>query len=484
MNIKFLAFFLCAALALSSCKKGYLDINEVNPNQTQNPPINGLLAAVTYHTGINYFRAGDFTSYFVQYLASPNASGPSDVYENVDRSTFWFNPVSTPPPSVLPVNAYGGIYNVVKDGRVLQEKALAANAPEHAGVAKVTEAMNMSLIIDLFGDVPYSEAFDASNFTPGYDKAEDVFNRCLTLLDEAIVEFNKPNPTIKLDATSDMIHGGKVAAWIKTAYALRARLLNRLSELPSYNPAQILDAVSKAYAANADDAQITKFVARNPWGQVAYDQTQSLLNGWLSEQFVDALNGTTFGTTDPRLKFIATQAAGGVYKGTPNGKGRTGSGTQNQESYLSTTGFYSSPNAPLLLVTYAEMKFIEAEASFATDKARSYAAYLEGIKANMDKLSVPAAERDAYLSAPTVAVGTAAFTKDLIFKEKYVAMFLHPESWTDARRIEYQYKDFTLPVNALLPTFIRRVNYPTSEIGRNRENVPDVQLTDKLWWDK
>lgn len=484
MKIKFIPFFIFAALILGSCKKGYLDINEVNPNQTQNPPINGLLASVTYHTGVNYFRAGDFTSYFVQYLASPNASGPSDVYENVDRSAFWYNPVSTPPPSTLPVNAFGGVYNTVMDGRVLQEQATAANATEHLGVAKVMEAMNMSLIIDLFGDVPYSEAFNATNFTPKYDKAEDIFNRCLSLLDEAIVELGKPNPTLKLDAASDLIHGGKITAWIKTANAIKARLLNRLSELPSYNPTQILDALSKAYTSNADDAQVTKFVTRSPWGQVAYNQTQSLLDGWMSEQFIDALNGTTFGITDPRLKLIATPTSSGNYKGTANGKGRSGSGTNSQESYLSVNGFYSKPDAPLLVATYAEMKFIEAEATFATNKTRSYQAYIDGIKAHMDKLGVPAAERDTYLNNPAVAVGVNAFTKDLIYKEKYVAMFLHPEAWTDARRFEYQYKDFTLPVNALLPSFIRRANYPTSELSRNKGNVPNVAMTDKLWWDK
>jgi hypothetical protein len=102
----------------------------------------------------------------------------------------------------------------------------------------------------------------------------------------------------------------------------------------------------------------------------------------------------------------------------------------------------------------------------------------------MDKLGVPTAERDAYLNNPAVAVGANALTKNLIFKEKYVAMFLHPETWTDARRFEYGYKDFTLPVNTLLPSFIRRANYPTSELSRNTANVPNVALTDKLWWDK
>ena len=131
------------------------------------------------------------------------------------------------------------------------------------------------------------------------------------------------------------------------------------------------------------------------------------------------------------------------------------------------------------------MKFIEAEAKFATDKGGAYQAYLDGIKANMDKIGVPSGERDTYLADANVAVGVNAFTKDLIFKEKYVAMFLQPEAWTDARRYDYKYKDFTLPQNAVLSSFVRRVGYPSTEESRNASNVPQVTgLDQKLWWDK
>ncbi len=62
----------------------------------------------------------------------------------------------------------------------------------------------------------------------------------------------------------------------------------------------------------------------------------------------------------------------------------------------------------------------------------------------MDKLQVPAgAERTAYITA--ASVGAAALTRELIFREKYVATYLNPEAWNDARRFDYQYKDFTLP---------------------------------------
>lgn len=468
MKIKIATCSLLTVLLLGGCKKDFLDINQTNPNQTQDPPINGLMATVTYQTGLNVFRVANITAYYTQQLASPNASGGSDIYDNVDRSSVWYN-----------------VYNTINDGRKMQALAVQRNAFEHIGVAKVTEAMNMSMLIDLFGAAPYTQAWNPSNFFPTYTGAEVIFDSLVLLLDQAVLEFNKPNTGLKLDANSELVHNGNIAAWIRTAYALKARMLNRMSKSSTYNPTAILAALSNAYTSNTQDAQVTRFVQRSPWNQAAFNNTQLLLDAWMSEQFVQALDGTTFGVVDPRLKSITDTTRLGNYKGTPNGRGRTGTGTNREESYLSLNGFYSKSGAPLLLITFAELKFIEAEATFATDKARSYNAYLAGIGAHMDKLGVSAAEKAAYLNNPAVAVGVANFTKNLIFKEKYVAMFLMPEAWTDMRRHDYNYKDFTLPVNAVLPTFIRRVGYPTTETDRNGKNVPEVAaLTEKLYFDK
>ncbi len=100
-------------------------------------------------------------------------------------------------------------------------------------------------------------------------------------------------------------------------------------------------------------------------------------------------------------------------------------------------------------------------------------------------MGVATTARDTYVSNPIVSVGENNLTLSLIFKEKYVAMFLHPEAWVDARRFDYAYKDFSLPLGAALTTFIRRSAYPSIENSRNSGNVPSVSsLADKLWWDK
>lgn len=313
----------------------------------------------------------------------------------------------------------------------------------------------------------------------------------MALLDEAITELSKTNATVKLAAASDLLYGTNTANersnWLKMAYALKARLLNKISKSSSYNPTAVLDAVSKSFANNDEDARMQTFRERNPWATVALNNENQSLGGWLSEQLIDALNGTSHPVVDPRLAKITDKTVDGKYIGTVNGAGNRlpGANTRKDENYISRNSPWSGNTSPIFIVTYAELKFIEAEAAFDVDRTRSYAAYLAGIRANMDKFQVAAADKESYLAQPTVAVGAAALTKDLIFKEKYIATYLNPEAWNDARRFDYKYKDFSMPANAALPNYIRRLDYTQGERSKNGANVPtDVPRTTKLWWDQ
>jgi hypothetical protein len=456
------------ALTIAGCSK-YLDKLD-NPNLVTDPPLNGLLAEATFETGRDVFRMSDNVSYYVQYLASSTQGSDGDIYNEVDLSQTWTD-----------------IYFTMMNIKQMNDRAIEQGSTQHLGVGKILMAINLNLLINAFGDVPYTDALQGKQkLIPTFSDQAALHDTTIQLLNEGIAELQKTGSSAELDPASDVIHGGNAEAWIKTANALKARFLNQLSRKATYDETAIFDALSNAYSSNDDDAALTAFEGRSPWNQVAYNNTVLLLDGWLSTQFVDALNGTTFGVVDPRLPKIATLTQFGDYRGTPNGAGRIGTGTDDEESYLSLDGFYSKGGAPLLIVTYSEMKFIEAEAAFRSgDIHRAYEAYLEGIASHMDKLGVAAADRNVYINNPVVSVGEGNLTLDLIFKEKYVAMFLNPESWVDARRFDYQYKDFELPEGAAMNTFIRRIAYPTVEVSRNGANVPTVSgLDERLAFDK
>lgn len=468
--ISYISALTVTVVLLSSCEK-YLDINE-NPNAASKPPIKGLLANTTYGTGTNIFRISNFTSYYCQYLASPNTAGATDIYDNINESDAW-----------------KGIYDIMTDLYDMKQSAMEDQLNAYIGVSDILMALHLNTLTNVWGDVPYSESFlGVSNLVPKFDNQQSLFDTCISLLDKGIAALQQPGTADQLEAASDFIHKGNIDAWIKTAHVLKARMLNQLSKTSGYDANAVLTELQSGYEGNGDDAQITAYVEdvnNNPWGDVAIANAGLDLDGWLSSYFVDATNSATYGVFDPRLPLITQTNKDGLYVGTPNGKGRIGTGTEHDECYLDVDKWYSTATAPFQLVTYAESKFIEAEAQFrAGNGPDAYAAYIDGIKAHMEKLGVADTAIQRYTTDPTVAVGSGNITLALIMKEKYVACFLSPVTWDDMRRMDYAYKDFALPQNALLNTFIRRVNYPNIELTTNGKNAPSVALTDHLWWDQ
>jgi hypothetical protein len=463
-----LLLLFAGAIFVQGCGKDYFDLND-NPNQVTIPTLNTLLTTATHKTGINSYNVGGITSTYVQYLANPSASASSDIYQIVDYTGTW-----------------DALYYAMADITDLKKLATEKGASEYLGVANVLLSYHINLVSDLWGNAPLSNAFSNADLTPAYDTHESLYNAALGLLDQAIVELTKTDAVLKLTAASDLIHGGSRDKWLKTAQALKARMLIKVSKKSTYNATAVLTAVDNAYKSNADDAGMASFQLRNSWAQVSRNNASLTLGGWLSEQLIDHLNGTTYGVFDPRIRKITDPTVNNIFIGTVNGAGNRppGNNTVKDECYVSINSPWTGDASPLLIMTYAELKFIEAEAALATDPMRAYTAYLAGINANMDKLQVPAgAERADYITA--ASVGSAALTKELILKEKYVATYLNPEAWNDARRSDYGYKNFTLPQNAVLNTFIRRLDYPTGERSKNGKNVPQIgSLAEKLWWDQ
>ena len=454
-------------LSASACES-YLDVNE-NPNNPQDAPISGLMANSTYETSLNVYREGSAVSNYVQYLASPNPASSSDTMDPLNFSSMWFN-----------------LYNVMTDLYTMNEKAETEGALQYLGAGQVLMALNLGMTVDLFGDVPFSESFNFSTVTPAYDDDEALYANVMSLLDQGIANLNKESTSSIGD--DDFIYGGDIDSWLKFAYTLKARYMIHMKGDEGYNASEVLAAAAMGFTSNDDNAQVTFFEQRfNPWAQDAIDNANLLLTGWISEQFIEALDGTSYPTVDPRLALMVGTTDDGEFIGTVNGAGRGNAPEQGARSTLVEGLYYTSRQAPLLIATFAELKFIEAEAAFETDKAAAYEAYLAGIEAHMDMLQVKSEDKNAYLSHPSVSMGAAALTIDDIFKEKYVAMFLHPETWNDARRYDYGYKNMTLPANVnpdLGGEYIRRLAYPDSEVSRNGVNVPSVSLTDRIWWDQ
>ncbi|TDQ79940.1 SusD/RagB family nutrient-binding outer membrane lipoprotein [Sphingobacterium yanglingense] len=459
---------LCVGLSVSSCGD-YFKLDE-NPNLVTKPTINGLLTTATHKAGMNSYRAAYITTNYMQYTASVTPGSSSDNYEPTNPASAWDN-----------------LYYSLSDAYDLMKRSEEQQAPHHLGIGQALMAYQLGLVADFWGNAPYSEAFGkVKTLQPKYDTEEELYKAQVDLLDQAIANLKKPNTVLFSDG-SDLIHANNSEKWLKTAYALKARVLNKVSKKTVYDGKAILAAIDNAYKANSDDAGMATFKGINPWAQVATNNDNLNLDGWLSANFIDHLNGKTYGQEDPRIGFITEKSVvGNIYIGTRNGQGNTGSNTIKDECYISKKSPLTAPTSPVTIVSYAEIKMVEAEAALRLgEKKRAYAAYKEGIKAHFEKIGVQAAELTDYLSRSYVDVGENNLKLSDIFREKYTITYLNPEGWNDLRRNDYQLKDFQMPVNAKLPTFIRRLAYPSSERAENGKNVPEqVSLDTKLWWDK
>lgn len=463
-----LFFFISTFAFMTSCSD-FLNVNK-DPNNPVEAPLTGLMTNVTFETSQGVYSLGTVTSYYVQYLASPNPGSSTDIMEPVSYGDTWFT-----------------YYDLMTDLAVMQKQAKKQGATQYVGAAKILMALNLATLVDAWGDVPYSEAFFLETLKPAYDDDKALYDSVMVLLDEGIAALQKEGSSITI-GDDDFLYQGDIQKWVQFGYMLKARYLNHLSKQASYDPQAILAAVDKGFKSNADDAEIDYYEEQlNPWAVVAIDNAGLLLGGWLSEQTIKHFDGTTYGVVDPRIEAITDTNDAGDYLGTRNGAGRGDDPAAGVRCVLTTDTYYAARTAPILIATYAEQNFIEAEAAFRAGlTTRAYQAYLDGIEANMDKLGIDEAAKQAYLTNSAVAAGASNLTLDLIFKEKYAVMFLHPEAWVDARRYNYQYKDMQVPANLnpkLNGEFIRRFQYPDSETQRNGENVPDVTLLDRVWWD-
>ena len=478
-SIKLFLVLLLTFFMATGCED-YLDIN-TDPNNPTSAPIEGLMYQTTFETTRNTHRVGSTTSFFVQYLASPNQATSTDIHDAVSYGGTWSQ-----------------LYFNIGDLKTLIEQAEQIGAPHYTGPARVMVAYNLGLLVNMFGDVPFSDAFNTETLQPAYDSSESIYEVILNNLTVAIQEMGT-SESAAAPGSDDMIFGGDLAAWTRTAYALRARYLNHYSKLPSYDPGAVLTAVDNAFSSNAEDFEMSFFAgegnaAQNQWYRTAVLNAGLNLGGWLSTQLIDHLKGDLYGVFDPRIELITEPASNadhpdfGEYVGTRNGAGRGSDPEQGVRAVLVPgPQFYyaAGPTQPLGNATFVEMKFIEAEAALANNNpGRAYQAYEDGIRAHMEKMGVDPAAIDAYWNEPTVSVGEANLTIDEIMKEKYVGMFLNPEAWNDARRYNYQYQGFQAPENsALNGQMIRLAAYPDSEFQRNENNVPDRTMLDRVFWD-
>jgi hypothetical protein len=142
----------------------------------------------------------------------------------------------------------------------LYTKAEAEGAYHYMGAAKALKAIGFMMMVDLYGEMPYTEALGEA-IMPKFDDGKTIFMGCLADIDEAIVLFEKTQESTATPLSlGDSWNEGKVEKWIKMCYGLKARWLNNLSKKSDlYNAEEILACIAKAPQSNVESTSINHF---------------------------------------------------------------------------------------------------------------------------------------------------------------------------------------------------------------------------------
>jgi len=119
--------------------------------------------------------------------------------------------------------------NVLADIEFLMPLAQKSNLQRHMGIAKTIKAMVLMDLVDTYGNVPYSAALSAANFSPKTDEGATIYAAALKLLDEASAHFTA---TSSGGTPNDYFYGRNYTRWnklvntLKLRYHLNTRLVN------------------------------------------------------------------------------------------------------------------------------------------------------------------------------------------------------------------------------------------------------------------
>ena len=229
-------------LGLASCKK-WLDVNTDpdNPNnksvliQNRVPWIEHFYQ---YTAGVTNYRTACQAGVYYTNSATPNTFSTTWQCSSSNSTTpyqTWFVEVSS---------------NVVD----LYNSAQKQGAYHYMAVADVFHALGFMEMLDLYGEMPYTQAA-TGNPSPAPDDGKTIFNGCMAKLNEAISLFSKEqNASAPALSNGDLWNNGNVNKWLKLCWGLKARYMLKLSKKTDlYNADSILYCLSKGPQSNADN---------------------------------------------------------------------------------------------------------------------------------------------------------------------------------------------------------------------------------------
>lgn len=484
MKKEIIIFSSVLLLTMAGCKKGYLEINN-NPN---NPTVTGpqfvLPNALTVTAG-NQINAFTFVSEWMGYWA------PSGSYAMNSNDLASYRQTTNFGDAIFQAE-----FHNLEDYNYVENSARTNNSPFYEAAAKIMKAYDFHQLVDMFNNIPYSEAFQGTAIIqPKYDDAKAIYESISLKLDTAVTLMKKPDAVAANN--SDVLFGGDNSKWIKLANSLKLRILMRQTQMvgrSAYIQSEINKIIANGGGFLSTDAGVNPgFSAAQP---NPFYNSKINTSGTYYEDFWRANQyPITFckNNNDKRDSLIyAPASSDGSYVG--NIIGSTINHPGNSTSTFG-TGVLKAPSQDAILFTAAESYFLQAEAALrgyipGVDAA---ALYKKGVQASFNYLG--AGDASVYYSQPgnknTTYEAASGFDEQLsvIIRQKWMAENTTTpfEAWCDYRRLHLP-ADTPLSQSPYVdvPSMPIRLLYPSSEYSTNAANVNAQGTinhhTSKIFW--
>jgi len=478
IRIIFVSF--CISSCLSSCTKNLTDLNDDPKSSVSAPSASVFLAG---EKGlVDIYSADNWSSAPFRVIAQV---WTMNTYNNITHYQFATDNPSGGWWTAIYTNA---LSNLSQAKTLYATDVLDSNTRRNDGIiTDILEVYAYSLLVNSFGNVPYSQALNRTIPFPAYDDAKTVEYDLLLRLDTAIAGLNAAYGSF---GEADQLYQGNIVQWKKFAATLKLKLALLIADTdPTTAATKVQEAVATGvFTSNADNAALpydaSAVINSNPiW--------QDLINGANLHYYSPAsyFIQTLQGWNDPRLPLYFTKDPNGDYSGGIAGAGNTATTLSSFSSQWLSAAF------PGDILDYSETEFLLAEAVergiAVGGTAQQY--YDSAVTASIEYWGGSAADAQTYLLQPAVAYATATGTwRQKIGYQKWIAFANRNwDAWTEIRRLGYPDLDVVSPPVGAIGDLPLRLNYPPAEQTSNPTNwaaavkaLPGGQdiLSAKLFW--
>ena len=295
-KIHFIYIFTATVMLLAvvpGCKK-FLDVNK-NLNEPTAVPVSLLLSNVERAIANNMALGTGLGNTMAIYTHQVTGRVGADRYGA--GSAGW-----------------DGLYTAITNLNVIIRQGTEEGRFVYVGIAKILKAYTFSILVDVYGDVPFSEfdQFETGITQPKFDKGSEIYPKLFQLIDEGIADINNPAPNASKPSADDYIYKGNTANWIKAANTIKLKMYTQVRRVQDVST-QVKALL--ATPANLINSQAESFMMPyGPFGTTDdrhpaygdYNATQrggQLFSPWLYE-IMKGRNANIFnGIVDPRIPY-------------------------------------------------------------------------------------------------------------------------------------------------------------------------------------